>query len=224
MSNSWQSAIKKFWAKDIYFILFIFFFSLLFRVIYIFTIDHLPLFDNPTMDAGFHDTWAKQLASGDFVGYGPYIRAPLYPHLLGLLYWIFGANYYIIRFFFAILGSISVVLIFKLTKYLFCKQSAILASFIAALSLTFIYYDAELLITSTALFINLLCVLFFTKTFKSPTKKNYFLCGLLFGIGAIIRTNLIPIVVLIFIWIILYYKIGRASCRKECRSRWSPYH
>ena len=20
------------------------------------------------------------------------------------------------------------------------------------------------------------------------------------------------------------YKIGRASCRKECRSRWSPYH
>jgi len=21
-----------------------------------------------------------------------------------------------------------------------------------------------------------------------------------------------------------HYKIGRASCRKECRSRWSPYH
>jgi len=20
------------------------------------------------------------------------------------------------------------------------------------------------------------------------------------------------------------FKIGRASCRKECRSRWSPYH
>ena len=20
------------------------------------------------------------------------------------------------------------------------------------------------------------------------------------------------------------YQIGRASCRKECRSRWSPYH
>ena len=23
---------------------------------------------------------------------------------------------------------------------------------------------------------------------------------------------------------LLYGKIGRASCRKECRSRWSPYH
>ena len=21
-----------------------------------------------------------------------------------------------------------------------------------------------------------------------------------------------------------HYEIGRASCRKECRSRWSPYH
>ena len=22
----------------------------------------------------------------------------------------------------------------------------------------------------------------------------------------------------------MHYEIGRASCRKECRSRWSPYH
>src|SRR5215203_6796890 len=23
---------------------------------------------------------------------------------------------------------------------------------------------------------------------------------------------------------IVHYQVGRASCRKECRSRWSPYH
>ena len=26
------------------------------------------------------------------------------------------------------------------------------------------------------------------------------------------------------VWQRLWYQIGRASCRKECRSRWSPYH
>lgn len=160
------------------------------------------------MDAGFHDQWAKQIAKGDFVGYGAYIRSPLYSHLLSLVYLIFGVNYYIVRFFFAILGSISVVLIFKLAKYLFNKTTAVLSSIIAALSWTFIYYDAELLDTSVALFVGLICVFILVKVFEKPTKKGYFLCGLMFGVGALSRDNFLPIIGIIFIWLLYHYRIG----------------
>lgn len=201
-----KNLVRKIWQEERYFLLFIFIFALLLRIVYIFTIHHLPLFDSPTMDAGFHDEWAKQIAQGDFIGYGAYIRSPLYSHLLGLLYLVFGVSYYIVRIFFAILGSTSIVLIFKLAQYLFNKTAAVLASLVAALSWTFIYYDGELLDTSTALLISLLCVFVFVKVFASPTKKGYFLCGLMFGLGALTRDNFLPLIAIIFIWLIYYYR------------------
>ena len=201
-----KKIIDKFWKEDKYFLIFILLFSFLIRVVYIFSIRHSLLFDSPTMDAGFHDEWAKQVARGDFIGYGPYIRSPLYSHLLGLLYAIFGVDYFIVRIFFAILGSISVVLIFKLAKHLFNKPAAIIASFAASLSWTFIYYDGELLTESLAVFVNLLCVFSFIRAFERPTIKKYFLTGLIFGIGALTRDNLLPIIGIVFIWVIYYYR------------------
>jgi hypothetical protein len=55
----------------------------------LFIIGH-PLFRYPVVDAAWHHEWASRVASGDFLAYAPFFRAPLYPWLLGLAYLLLG--------------------------------------------------------------------------------------------------------------------------------------
>lgn len=195
-------------------LIFIFLFALLIRLLYVFSISHNPLFDNPAMDAGFHDEWAQQMAKGDFAGYGAYFRSPLYAYLLGLIYALFGINYYIVRFIFAAIGSLGIVLIFKLTEHFFNRYTAMIAALIAGLSWTFIYYDGELLTEGLAIVINLAAVYTLVKAYEKPSLKSYFKAGLIFGIASLTRDNILPVTVIIFFWIIYLYREHLRSALK----------
>ena len=65
--------------------------ALVFRAIYLLQIRGNPYFDVPLMDEGYHDLWAREIASGDWASRIPFFRAPLYPALLGLAYRLFVA-------------------------------------------------------------------------------------------------------------------------------------
>ena len=180
--------------------------ALIIRIIYIFSINHLPLFDNPTMDAQHHHVWAVDIATKSFIGNTPFIRSPLYPYLLGIIYWLFGINFYLPRFLMAIVGSFTVTLIYHLSKKLFSPLPALISAIIALFSWVLIYYDGEILITSLGLFITLIIINYLLNSFEKPTAKNYFYLGILFGIGALTRTNYLPIIAIFLLFFIFYYR------------------
>src|SRR4030067_129648 len=67
--------------------------ALMVRLIYFFQVKtSFPGWDSPTIDPLYHDLWARQIASGNLLGSGPFFRAPFYAYFLGLIYTIFGPS------------------------------------------------------------------------------------------------------------------------------------
>jgi len=107
------SALKQFFQKDGNFLIFIFVFSFILRLIYLLEIKDNPHFYNLTLDPLYHDSWAKQVAGGDWIGNQVFFRAPFYPYFLAVLYKIFGHHLFLVRLIQHLIGSLSVVLIFS---------------------------------------------------------------------------------------------------------------
>src|SRR3970040_926512 len=126
------SSLKEFFQKDRNVLLFIFVFSFVLRLIYLLEIQANPHFYNLTLDPLYHDTWAKQIAGGDWMGNQVFFGAPFYPYFLAVLYKIFDHHLFLVRLIQHLIGCISMVLIFLVAKKIFDRKVAILASIIAA--------------------------------------------------------------------------------------------
>ena len=179
--------------------------ALLTRVAYILSIADSPLFDNPTMDGLYHHEVAQGVAGGDVLGDQPYYRSPVYMYLLGGVYALFGEGFILPRLLMAALGAASVVLAMRVAERLFGFAPALITGIIATFCWMLIYFDGELLVTSLAVFITLLIVNHCITSLDNPTLKNVVLLGLLFGIGALIRQNYMPIIfvmfaLMLFVW------------------------
>ncbi|KPL04840.1 MAG: hypothetical protein AMJ73_03520 [candidate division Zixibacteria bacterium SM1_73] len=185
----------------------IFVLAFLVRLIYLIQIkSFLPFFSAPIMDELYHDSWAQQIAAGDWLGTEPFFRGPLYVYLLALTYKIFGHGFFLPRLFQIFLGSLSCVLIFLIAKKLFNRTvgfvSAVFASFYAML----IFYDGQLLITSLIVFLDLALIGLLILTAEKPKSLNWFLCGIVLGISAIARPNILIFVPFILIWMFFQFK------------------
>ncbi|MBU0639178.1 MAG: hypothetical protein KKB50_09965, partial [Planctomycetes bacterium] len=73
-----------------------------------------PLFEHPVLDGLIHHQWAQQVAAGEGWGERPFFRAPLYYHLLGLLYKLVGPSVLAARVAGCLLGAATCYLIARL--------------------------------------------------------------------------------------------------------------
>jgi 4-amino-4-deoxy-L-arabinose transferase-like glycosyltransferase len=78
-----------------------------------------------TVDAGYFWTMAQQLAHTGFTWPEAYFMPPLYPYLLGLVDFVFGAHPFVVVFVQVLLGSGSGVLVYLLALRLFNKRVAL---------------------------------------------------------------------------------------------------
>jgi tetratricopeptide (TPR) repeat protein len=157
------------------------------------------------MDELYHDRWAQQIASGDWVGNEPFFRAPLYIYLLALTYKIFGHSFFLPRFFQIILGSFSCVLIFLIAKKLFNRTVGIISGVVASFYAMLIYYDAQLLLDSLTVFLDLMLIALLIHASEKPKLLNWFFCGIILGLSAIARPNILIFVPFILIWLFFSY-------------------
>ncbi len=197
----------------------IFVLAFLVRFVYLIQIkSSLPFFLAPQMDELFHDTWAQQVASGEWIGGEPFFRAPLYVYLLGLTYKIFGHDLYLPRLLQIVLGSSSCVLTFLIAKKLFNRTVGILSGVIASFYAMLIFYDGQLLITSLVVFLDLVLVGLLILTAERPRVLNWFFCGLVLGLSAIARPNLLVFVPFILIW--MFFRFKNKLRIKTILARW----
>ncbi len=184
----------------------IFFVAFTLRIIYLLQMKENPHFFSPTMDPLYHDAWAQNIASGNWIGEKVFFRAPFYAYFLAIVYKVFGHSYIIPRVIQHLVGSLSCVLVYFVAKKLFNRKVAQVSGLIAATYGMLLYFEDELLLDSFLVFFDLVLILFLLKAKESPKFFNWFICGLILGISAVTRPNILLFVPFVWLWIFLVFK------------------
>ncbi len=162
-----------------------------------------PAFYSPQIDSLWHHRWALSIIKGPFLGSEVYFRAPLYPYLLAGIYWLFGESITIAKLLQALGGGISCVIVYLLGRTAFGEREGRLAGIFAAFYGTLILYESELLIVWLAVLLNLLMVYLALKHHNDRGFRVWLLIGIVGGLSAITRPNVLLVFPLWFFWLLL---------------------
>ncbi len=207
------------WRWDAFWLSAIFLAAFVLRVIYVLQVQSSPHFRTPVMDPLYHHEWAQAFAAGGTFWQGPYFRAPLYPWFLGAIYWLFGPdNPFAPRIVQAVLGSLSCALLYLIGRQVFSRAVAVIAGLAAATYWIFLYYDTELLIPVLIVFLDLLLLWLLLRTRARRSPLSWVACGLLLGVSAIARPNILLFAPAVVVWILALHRpcwrraLGYALC------------
>ena len=188
-----NTGIKK---KQISFIFLIFIAALLIRSAYIFQILQFPLTEflvrSRTFDQYGFDTRAVSIFSGNwFGGSEVFGKEPLYSYFLALIYRLFGYNHFAVYFIQAIFTSLSVVLVYKISKHIFNNTAGYIAAFILAFYSVSIFYDAILLRASLITFLNMLLFYLILRAQEKDMLSAWFVPGMTMALSMLTRQNML---------------------------------
>jgi len=176
------------------------------RFIYLLGISRLPLFQFPFADALYNLDWAKEIVSGSLWAKAPFFRAPLYPFFLSLFIKIFGENLFLLRIPQILIGSLSCVIIYLLARKMFNSKVALLSSVFACFYAPLIFFEAEFLDTFLIIFLDLLLIYLLLFNQEKPSFFRFFLSGLILGLSAIARPNILLFAIFVPFWVFFYFR------------------
>jgi tetratricopeptide (TPR) repeat protein len=173
------------------------------RLIYLFQIDTIPLFDHLAGDARTYYEWGQRIAAGDWLGTGVFYQAPLYPYFLGLVQFFFGESLWLVRLMQITLGALSCSLIFLVGQRLFSRQAGIISGFILAGYGPALFFDG--LIEKSIFDLFLLTVILFLIFCPGDGAQpaQWLGVGAILGLLALTRENALILVLVVPCWIAL---------------------
>jgi tetratricopeptide (TPR) repeat protein len=171
--------------------LFLFSLSLLLRLIYFLQIKNDPLLNLPILDGAYYNNWAKDIISGhEFTGTAFFVE-PGYAYILAFFYKIFSSGYLPLVIFQFFLSSATAVLMYFLGKKLFNNFVGIVAGLFIIFLRPLLFYDGLLLKTSVEIFLITSILYLATFAWEKQKSKTYFFLGLIIGLTAIIKANVL---------------------------------
>jgi tetratricopeptide (TPR) repeat protein len=183
--------------------------ALALRIIYFLQVKaNYPGWDTPTIDPLYHDLWAKQIASGDLLGAGPFFRAPLYAYFLGAIYTLLGPSLTVAKIIQHLIGAVSCSIIFLFGDRYFGRKVAIISGLISTFYWVFIYFEDELLLDSLLVLFSITLVWLLFSLYEKPGLRRFFLAGLWLGLAAITRPNFLAMLPVIAVWVSYAFKIS----------------
>lgn len=172
----------------------LFILAFLLRFIYIHEFSKFPTFYHLDIDQEYYHLWAKSIVKDGFGGKDIFEMTPLYAYFLAFIIRFFTENLYIIRLIQVLIGSLTVVLIYKIADNLFMnRRIAIVAGLAAAFYGTFILYDGMIMKTFLAVFFAVLTLYWLTKKEEERPIK-YLFPGIFIGLMALVRENAILLI------------------------------
>jgi len=158
-----------------------------------------PLLPGYDMTA-FHE-WARRIAAGQLTDGRAFYQAPLYPYLMGALYALAGPDVLIAKLAQAVVGTLSVGLVYLLGCRLFDRKTALLAAVLMSLSPIFPFYEIFLLRATLVTFLNLTVLLVFI--YFNPGRPLAWAAasGAVLGIAALGRANILIMLPVGVVWI-----------------------
>lgn len=181
-----------------------------------------PYFGYPIIDSLQIQRQAESMAEGRYPYTRAFFKAPFYPHLMGLFYYLFGTRYSPFHLLQLILGAVNCVLLYLLASRFLPPWAAVAAGIIAALYRPFIFFEGELLTPALLIFFNLLLVIRLGHAWDSRSKLHIFLAGLLAGFSSITRSTGLLFAVLIIVFSVIYrFTTSRRRRRRQAIRRLS---
>jgi len=176
------------------------------RLVYLLQIRSNPYFYTPIVDELWHLQWATDILKTNFWGDEAFFRGPLYPYFLALLLKITSFDYFWSRLLQMVLAAGSVSLTYLLGREFFTEWVAKIASLLAAFYGTMILYEGMFLLEPLFLFLSLMGLLILIRNRDRAHRKPFFWTGLLFGLAAITRPNILLVAFLLAGWIFIHFQ------------------
>ena len=160
-----------------------------------------PLFYHPVLDALFHHEWAQEILAGDFWGDEVFFRAPFYSYMIAFLYKFSGSSISFAVFVQHVIGSLSAVLVYLLSRRYFSTRVSIVSGLITALYWPLIYFEGDLLFETLVVFLDLALLLLIALAIERRSRALFIASGLVLGLSAVTRPSiliLVPVLPLVF--------------------------
>ncbi len=184
------------------------------RALYLLAWSDTPLWSALIGDGRGYDEWARAIAAGDWLGDEVFYQAPLYPYLMGALYWIVGPEAGVLRVVQILLGSASCVLLGLAGARLFSRPAGLVTALMLALYAPALYYDGLVQKASLGGFLLVLAlwllVEFDARQFDARRRWPWIAgVGLTLAAYALVRENALLLLPLLLCWILTRPDPGR---------------
>jgi 4-amino-4-deoxy-L-arabinose transferase-like glycosyltransferase len=180
-------------------------FSLILGVVCIIEFRHGPFNQLPILDELAYVEWGNRIAAGDILGSTVFYQDPLYPYFLGLVFRIAGPNYVLVRLLQALMGTMSVAVVFWTARKLLGGKPALLAAAIMAAYHGLYFFELQLLKESMFILFSALSYALGVASADQPRSKGRWLgLGLVLGLLTLLRGNYQAILPLAVIWAFVY--------------------
>ena len=180
-------------------------FSLILGVVCIIEFRHSPFNRLPIIDEEAYVEWGKRIAAGEILGNTVFYQDPLYPYFLGLVFWIAGPNYVLVRLLQVLMGTLSVAVVFWTARKLLGEKPALLAAAIMAAYRGLYFFELQLLKESMVILFSAFSYALGVAAADQPRSKGRWLgLGLVLGLLTLLRGNYQAILPLVVIWALVY--------------------
>jgi tetratricopeptide (TPR) repeat protein len=174
----------------------------LLRGLYLSEIVKHPDFASPGVDAGYHDYWARALATGNWtppvaghdplIRSTPYFRPPGYAYFLAAVYRLTGCSYVGARFVQMGLGLANCVLALFLARRWYGRAVGLAFAALMSVYWIFIYYEGEFLEPVVLVSLGLLLIYCLALWTEAITFGRSLAAGILLGVFGLVRPNALP--------------------------------
>jgi 4-amino-4-deoxy-L-arabinose transferase-like glycosyltransferase len=147
------------------------------RTAYVLASRQSPFFSHLDLDSLFYDKWARQIAAGDWIGSEVFFMGPLYPYFLAVVYKVAGPGLLTVKIIQGVLGAVTAGLTFLLAREIFGKVAGLIAGFMAALYVPFIFYDSSILFPVLATLLNTAMLYFLYRGVLGGGEVNYLIAA-----------------------------------------------
>jgi len=189
--------------------------ALLVRAVYWLLYSRTPFFHTPVVDASFFDLWARALAAGQTFQADVFFKPPLYPYLLAGLYGLFGRSLPLVYGLQSLLGIGTCLLTLRIGQRVLGPRPGLAAGIVTALLPLLPFFELQLLAETVTTFLTLAAVLLLLPdgSDRRPGGGRVAAAGLLLGIAALGRPNLLLAVVAVAGWLAWDDGRGRRAWR-----------
>jgi 4-amino-4-deoxy-L-arabinose transferase-like glycosyltransferase len=158
-----------------------------------------------TIDERYHHEIASDIARGHWLQDGSdrvFIRAPLYYYTLAVVYWVAHSdNLILAKVLQILLSTASCWLVYLVARRLFNRQVGLIALFLSCFYGSFFYFAAQLLFETFLVFLCLAGLLTLLVACERRSIGWWLGAGLVFGLSAITRPNMLVFLAPLSIWI-----------------------
>lgn len=165
------------------------------RLIYDFHLAGSICWGNYQLDSLVYHSWALAILDGASTD-SAFFRAPLYPYIVALLYKLFGVSPWPVVIFQNLLGLATAFTTYRFALKLIGRRLAFWAGLAVASYPTLVFFEGETLMTTVTVFLYTLSVFHLHKTLQSPSGRSALVTGLIFGLAAITRPAILPLLII----------------------------